>query len=77
MLNNFNRRTKGILLGFGMILLGIATSIYGYFDDIWSHDLYRLLLAERYAWLHVVLWTLGGSGVMLWYMLKGAANDEP
>jgi hypothetical protein len=64
---NSDNRKKGTLGGLALIAFGIVGAIVGYFSDIDSFDYLRMSAAKDYAILHLVLWTLAGLGIILWY----------
>jgi hypothetical protein len=72
---NSDKRKKGTLAGLALIAFGIVSAIVGYVSDIDSFDYLRMGLAKEYAILHLVLWTVAGLGVILWY--NRPPDDEP
>lgn len=71
---NSDNRKKGVLGGLALIAFGVVGAIAGYVDDTDSFDYLRMGLAKHYAILHLVLWTVVGFGVILWYTRP--PNDE-
>ena len=70
------KRKRGTLGGLALIAMGIVGAIAGYVSDANSLDYLRMGLAKDYAILHLVIWTLAGLGVILWYN-RPSTDDVP
>ncbi len=64
---NSDDRKKGILAGLALIAFGVVGAIAGYVSDTESLDYLTMGLAKDYAIQHLVLGTIAGLGIILWY----------
>jgi hypothetical protein len=61
------KRRKGTIGGLAMIVFGLISAIWVYVGDSSSLDFFRMMNATYFAIVHVVLWTIAGLIIILWY----------